>query len=297
MDKREYVIVTDSTCDMGEQYYEVNGITVIGLHYTIGSRTYTQGAHDELSITHFYERIRDGIVPKTSPVEYDDALPVLDKIAQEGKDIFYLAFSSAMGASYQNAQIAAEDVMAKYPECTIKVVDSLTAAGGEGLLLHLCVKKKTAGASLDDLVNYAERMKSHIVGLFTVDNLHHLQRGGRLSKFSAVVGSIMHVKPLLHVDASGGLSNYAKVKGRKKSLETLAEHMNTKYLPGENDEVFIIDADNSADAEFLGNLVTRKMPDVKRIRYCKIGPVIGAHTGADTIGIFFIGKNRNPIEE
>ncbi|MBQ2823902.1 MAG: DegV family protein [Oscillospiraceae bacterium] len=296
MENREYVIVTDSTTDMDPQYYDVNNIKIVSLHYTIGSKTYTQYAHDDLTTENFYSKIRDGVMPKSTPITYEDVTNTLEKIVNDGKDVFFLAFSSALSQSYQTAQIAAEDIMTKHPECTIKVVDSTCASGGEGLLLHLCVKKRNSGVSLEELEKYAERMKGHIVHLFTVDNLNHLHRGGRLSKLSAVMGTILSVKPLLHVENRGSLASYDKIKGRKKSLETMADHMKQKYLPGENEEIFIFDADCSEDAEYLGNCVMNLMPDVKRIRYGHIGAVIGSHTGAGAILLTFVGKNRNPIE-
>ncbi len=293
---RDYVIVTDSCADMDENYYNMNGIKVIGLHYTIGIKTYTQGSSDDLTVEKFYDRVRSGVLPKSSPVTYEDALELMEEIAADGKDIFFLCFSSELSTTYQTCQIAAQDVMAKYSDCTIKVIDSLCASGGQGLLLHLCVKKKNAGTSIEELEKYAERMKGHVVHVFTVDNLNHLQRGGRLSKFSAVMGTLLSIKPLLFVDAKGGLAAYAKIKGRKKALETMAEHMKEKYLPGENEEIFISDADCLEDAQYLGKVVMQMMPDVKRIRYGKVGAVIGSHAGADTIAMFYIGKSRTPVE-
>ena len=293
---RDYVIVTDSCADMDENYYNMNDVKVTGLHYTIGIKTYTQGSSDDLTIEKFYDRIRSGVLPKSSPVTYEDALELMESIAADGKDIFFLCFSSELSTTYQTCQIAAQDVMTKHPECTIKVVDSISAALGQGLLLHLCIKKKNAGTSLEELEKYAERMKGHVVHIFTVDNLNHLQRGGRISKFSAVMGTLLSVKPLLCVDPKGGLSGYAKIKGRKKALDTMAEHMKEKYLPGENEEIFISDADCLEDAQYLGKVIMQMMPDVKRVRYGKIGAVIGSHTGADAIAVAFIGKSRTPVE-
>ncbi len=294
---RDYVIITDSTADMDAKYYEMNNVKVVGLHYTIGIKEYTQGSSEELAIDKFYERVRSGVMPKSAPVTYEDALDVMDKIAAEGKDIFFLCFSSALSTTYQTCQTAAQDVCAKYSDCTIKVVDSICASLGEGLLLHLCIKKKNSGATLEDLEKYAERMKGHVVHSFTVDNLNHLQRGGRISKLSAMFGTLLSVKPLLFVDAHGALGSYAKIKGKKKALETMAEHMKEKYMPGENEEIFIFDADCAEESEYLGKLVMQMMPDVKRIRYGKIGAVIGAHTGADAIAMAYIGKSRTPVEQ
>ncbi len=296
MENREYVILTDSTCDMDNHYYTVNNVEVIGLHYTIDHQNYIQCSNKDMDTKSFYDRVRRGSMPETTPLTYEEATNALEKFAKEGTDVFFLTFSGGLSSSYQNVQIAAEDLMSKYPEWSIKVVDSLSATCGQGLLLHLCIKKRNAGASIDELVKYAERMRSHVVHLFTVDDLNHLHRGGRLSKMSAIMGSILHVKPMLYVDDNGKLGTYAKAKGRKKALEMLAENMKATYLPEENEEIFISHSDSAEDAEYLGSVIIKLMPDVKRIRYLKLGPVIGAHAGADTVVVAFIGKNRLPVE-
>ncbi|MBQ7784262.1 MAG: DegV family protein [Oscillospiraceae bacterium] len=296
MENREYVIVTDSTADMDPQYYSVNNVEVLGLHYTIDHQQFTQCSSKDMDTKSFYDRVRRGSMPETTPISYEDATNCLEKLVSKGYDVFFLSFSGGLSASFQNTQIAAEDIMAKHPEATIKVVDSICATNGQGLLLHMCVKKKNTGISLDELVKFAERTKHHLVHLVVVDSLHHLHRGGRLSKASAIIGSILHVKPLICVDDNGKLVNYGKASGRKKAIAALAEHMKAKYIVDENEEIFIGHGDCLEDAETLGNLILSKMPDVKRIRYIKVGPVIGAHAGADGLVLAFVGKNRLPVE-
>ena len=175
---RDYVIVTDSCADMDENYYNMNGIKVIGLHYTIGIKSYTQGSSDDLTVEKFYDRVRSGVLPKSSPVTYEDALEIMESIASDGKDIFFLCFSSELSTTYQTCQIAAQDVMAKYSDCTIKVIDSISAALGQGLLLHLCVKKKNAG-TITGIVNncknfgYMPQTFSLFADLSVYDNLDY----------------------------------------------------------------------------------------------------------------------------
>lgn len=294
--EKEYVIVTDSTTDMGIDYYNENNVRLVGMHYTVDDKEYIQYTDSELGIKEFYDKVRAGSMPKTSQVAYDDAEKLLSKIAEEGKDIFYLCFSSALSGTYQTNMLAANDVMEKYPECKIKVVDSISACGGEGYLLHHCIKKRDEGASLDELVAYAEEIKYKVLHLFTVDDLNHLHRGGRLSKLSAIVGGMLGIKPILYFNDKGALLPYSKIRGRKQSLEAMVKQMQKKYISGENEEIFIHDADAREDAEYLGKLIKKMMPDVKRIRYGHIGAVIGAHAGPNTIALFFIGTDREPVE-
>lgn len=295
-EKREYIIATDSTTDMGADYYKENDIRFIGFSYTIDDEEYIQYSDNELDIKTFYDRVRKGSMPKTAQAAYDELFKLFEDAVQSGKDVFYLCFSAALSGSYQVSLLAAKDVMEKYPECSIKVVDSISACGGEGLLLHNCVLRKNQGADLDELVEYAEVIKYNTIHLFTVADLNHLHRGGRLSKLSAVVGGMLGIKPILYFNDKGQLLPYAKVRGRKQSLEAMAKQMKLKYLEGQNEEIFIHDADSREDAEYLGKIIMEMMPDVKKIRYGHVGAVIGAHAGPATIALFFLGKNREPEE-
>jgi len=294
--KREYIIATDSTTDMGADYYKENDVRFIGFSYTIDEEEYIQYSGNELDIKTFYDRVRNGSMPKTAQAAYDDLFKLFEEVAQSGKDVFYLCFSGALSGSYQVSLLAAKDVMEKYPDCSIKVVDSISACGGEGLLLHYCVLRRNQGADLDELVEYAEVLKFNTIHLFTVADLNHLHRGGRLSKLSAVVGGMLGIKPILYFNDRGQLLPYSKVRGRKQSLEAMAKQMKLKYLEGQNEEIFIHDADSREDAEYLGKIIMEMMPDVKKIRYGHVGAVIGAHAGPATIALFFLGKNREPEE-
>ena len=294
--KREYVIATDSTTDMGADYYKENDVKFIGFSYTIDEEEFIQYSGNELDIKTFYDRVRKGSMPKTAQAAYDDLFNLFERISNEGKDVFYLCFSGALSGSYQVSLLAAKDVMEKHPECKIEVIDSISACGGEGLLLNYCVTRKNQGADLKELVEYAEVLKYNTIHLFTVNDLNHLHRGGRLSKLSAVMGGVLGIKPILYFNDKGQLLPYAKVRGRKQSLEAMAKQMKAKYLPGENEEIFIHDADSRDDAEYLGKIIMEMMPDVKKVRYGHIGAVIGAHAGPETIALFFLGKNREPIE-
>ena len=296
MEKREYVIATDSTTDMGADYYKDNNVRFIGMHYTIDDDEFIQYSDKDMEIKTFYDKVRGGSMPKTSQVSYEDLFNLFEEIVTGGKDVFYLSFSGALSGSYQTSTLAAKDIMEKYPECTVKVVDSISACGGEGFLLDHIVKRRDQGADLEELVEYAEVIKFNTIHLFTVMDLNHLHRGGRLSKASAVFGTMLGIKPVLYFNDKGQLLPYSKVRGRKQSLDAMAKQMKEKYIPGENEEIFIHDADAKEDAEYLGKLIMKMMPDVKKVRYGHIGAVIGAHAGPSTIALFFIGKNREPVE-
>lgn len=296
MENRGYVIATDSTADMPVEYYKENNVRFIGMQYTIDGKEYVQHSANELEIKEFYDMVRNGSMPKTSQVSYENLSKLFEEIVKEGKDILYICFSSALSGSYQTSLLAANDITEKYPEAKIKVIDSISACSGEGYLVHHCVKKRNEGASLDELAQYAEKIKHRVIHLFTVNDLNHLHRGGRLSKLSAVVGGMLGIKPVLYFDDTGHLLPYTKIRGRRQSLEAMAKQMKEKYVPGENEEIFISDADAREEAEYLGEYIKKLMPDVKTIRYGKIGAVIGTHAGPETVALFFIGKDREPVD-
>ncbi len=295
MDEREYVIITDSTTDMPIEYYSENGIEFIGFHYTIDDEEYIQYSENTLDPKDFYSRVRNGSMPKTSQLAYEDLFNMFEKYAQKDTDLLFLSFSSALSGSYQAATLAAKDVKDKYPECSINIVDTVSASGGEGLLLDLCVKAK-ADMNLEEITQFAETMKYKVVHLFTVDDLNHLHRGGRVSKLTAVFGGMLGIKPILHVNDLGQLIAYAKVRGRKASLDTLAKHMKQTYTPSECEKIIITHGDCLEDAEYLGNLIMKTIPEVKEIVYSYVGAVIGAHSGPGTVALFYVGKNRATVE-
>lgn len=291
-----YVIATDSTTDMGHEYYEENNVTYIGMHYIMDDTEYIQYSENDLPIKDFYDKVRAGSMPKTSQIAYDALTKLFQSIIDENKDVFYLCFSSALSGSYQTALIVAKDMMEKYPDRKVVVVDSVSASGGEGLLLNLCVVKRNQGATLDDLTEYAEKIKHNVTHLFTVDDLNHLHRGGRVSKLSAVVGGMLGIKPILYISDTGHLIPYAKVRGRRQSLDAMAKQMKEKYIPGQNEEIYICDGDARKDAEYLGEQIKKLMPDVKKVRYDNVGAVIGTHSGPGTVALFFVGKDRIPVD-
>ena len=220
----KYVITTDSTCDLPESYVKENNIDVIPVLYSVNDVVY--GTPDSnMDIKDFYNAMRNGTMPTTMACNIEDCKTVFEKYAKEGVDILHLAFSSGLSSTYNNAVIAANDIMEEYPNCKVTVIDTLAASMGEGLLVYYATKLKNEGKSMDEVADFVETNKANVVSRFTVDDLHHLHRGGRVSKTTAIVGSLINVKPILHVDAEGHLKSLENARGRKKSLSRILDMM------------------------------------------------------------------------
>lgn len=287
-----YVISTDTTCDFPEEYYQQHGLNVLSLSYILEGETYFRGGK-ELSSKDFYAKMRAGSMPTTSQVNPESARAAFEPILKEGKDILHIAFSSGLSGSANSARIAAEELMEEYPERKVIVVDSLCASLGEGLLVHKAIEQKETGMGLEELAAWCEDNKMHIIHSFTVDDLFHLYRGGRVSKAAAVVGTMISLKPVLHVNNEGKLIPLSKVRKRKKSLEALVDAMEKKQgsFAGKNDIVFISHGDCLEDAEYVKKLVQERF-GITNFLINPVGPVIGAHSGPGTLALFFMGDSR-----
>ena len=291
MDTRKYIISTETTCDMSKEYYQQNGVHYLGLTYTVNGKDYNSASDDGISSADFYKMLRDGAESKTAQVSPDAATVAFEKLAKEGYDILHLSFSSALSGTYQSCKIAADDVMERYPEAKIVVVDSLAASMGQGLMLNYAVTLKNSGKNIDEVAKIIEDEKLNFCHNFTVDDLHFLSRGGRISKMTAIMGTALGIKPLLHVDDEGRLINVGKVRGRKQSLNWLVDKMAERVGGKKNDVVYISHADVKEDAEYVAELV-RKRFGIKNIVIGDIGPVIGSHSGPGTVALFFVGETR-----
>ena len=203
----------------------------------------------------------------------------------------YLCFSSGLSSTFQNANIAVEDLKEQFPDRTVLVVDSLCASMGEGLFCYLCAQQKAAGKSMEEVRDYAESIKLNLCHWFTVDDLNHLKRGGRISSTTALVGTMLSIKPVMHVDNEGHLIPMAKVRGRKASLTALVDHMEATAIDPQNQTIFISHGDCLEDAQFVADEIRKRM-GVTDIRMNYIGPVIGSHSGPGTVALFFLGKER-----
>ena len=285
----EFVISADSTVDLPKAFLEGKNVPIVSLSYIIDGATYKDG--EGLTSKEFYDKIREGAMPTTSQVNPEQARELFEPILKEGKDILHIAFTSGLSGTYNSCRIAAEELKEEYPDRKIIVVDSLCAASGGGMLLYKALKLKEQGKSLDEIATWVEENKLHVCHDVTVDDLFHLHRGGRVSKTSAVLGTIIKIKPIIHVNDEGKLIVIGKERGRKKALQTLVERMEKQSQGFENDLVMITHGDALEDAEYVKGLIEEKF-GIHNIMINPLGTVIGSHTGPGVIAIFYMG-NRN----
>ena len=288
---RDFVIMTDSCCDLTAQMADELGVVVLPLHLLIGEDTFANYLDGrEIGFKEFYDRVRNGAMPTTSAVSVGAFEDAMRTAVQEGKDILCLNFSSALSTTYQSAVIAAETVRDEFPEANIRVLDTLCASAGQGLLVYLCAQQKFAGKALDEVFQYAQEMAPKMAHWVTVDDLNHLKRGGRISATTAFVGSMLSIKPIIYVNDEGKLINVGKARGRKPALLQVVSELEKRLLDPSL-PVFISHGDCEEDARFVAEEVTKRTgAEVKLISY--VGPVIGSHTGAGVIALCFVGKER-----
>ena len=289
---RDYILMTDSCCDMTAQMAEELDLTVLPLSLEMGGATYRNYLDGrEIGFSDFYRRARAGELATTSAISVGDFEAAMRPVLESGKDILCLCFSSALSTTYQSAVIAAQEMQEVYPEGKVYVVDTLCASLGQGLLVYLCAQQKQAGKSLEELRDYAEATKGSICHWFTVDDLNHLKRGGRISAATALFGSMLSIKPVLHVDDGGHLVAVSKSRGRRASLTALVDRMEQTAIEPAKQTVFISHGDCLEDAQFVAGEIRRRM-GVEDIRINYIGPVIGNHAGPGTVALFFVGTKR-----
>ncbi|MGN1140097.1 MAG: DegV family protein [Oliverpabstia sp.] len=288
---REYVITTDNTADLPYTYYKEHDIEYMYLTYQMEGETY--GKQNELEYKDFYERMRKGSMPTTSQVNSEEAKEVLRPLLAQGKDILHLAFSSGLSGSYNSVRMAAEELREEFPDRKIVVIDSLCASLGEGLFVDKAVEMKEEGKSLEENAAWLEENKLNFCHVFTVDDLFHLHRGGRVSKVAAVVGTMINLKPLLHVDNEGHLIPLKNVRGRRKSLSGLVTMMEERIgdWKDKNTKIFISHGDCQEDAEYVAKLIKEKF-GYETFLINTIGATIGAHAGPGTVALFFLGEYR-----
>ncbi len=287
----EYLITTDNMADFPEEYLKEHKLPTMSLTYLLDGKTYT--AENSLSSEEFYRKMREGCMPTTSQVNPQEAKEKLQEFLKINKNIIHIAFSSGLSGTCNSVRLAAEELMEEKPDCRITVIDSLAASMGEGLLVHKALEQQEAGASYDELVKWLEANKLHVCHNFTVDDLFHLYRGGRVSKAAAVLGTMINLKPVLHVDDEGHLIPLSKVRGRKKSLNVLVDNMEKQMgsYRSQNDVVFISHGDCYEDALYVQEQV-RKRFGIEKFLINPVGPTIGAHSGPGTLALFFMGEAR-----
>ena len=287
----EYVITTDNNSDLPESYYAEHNVGCTYLSYSMDGQNYSH--ENFLPVEEFYDKMRKGSMPTTAQVNPEAAKALMEPYLKEGKDILHIAFSSGLSGSYNSARIAGEELMEKYPDRKIIVLDSLAASLGQGMIVYLAQQQKEEGKSIDEVAQGVKDHRLNVVHAFTVDDLNHLYRGGRVSKTTAVVGGVLNIKPVLHVDNEGKLIPVGKVRGRKKSLLALVDMMDQKLGSYKDscDTIFVSHGDCIEDAQFVIDKIKEKYP-IKTVLVNYVGATIGAHSGPGTVALFFLGDER-----
>ncbi len=288
----EFVLMTDSSADLSQEMVQELGVTVLPLSFTIQGKVYRNYPDNrEMDLPLFYDMLRAGELATTSAVNVAEYTQAVEPILQEKKDVLILAFSSGLSSTYQASVLAAEELREKYPDRKIYTVDTLCASMGQGLLVYLAVQEQRKGRSIEEVRDWAESTKLHLCHQFTVDDLHFLKRGGRISATTAVVGSMLQIKPVLHVDNEGHLINIGKARGRQASLKALVDKMEKTVTEEGKKTVFISHGDCRKDAVAVADMVRERF-GTQDIRINYVGPVIGAHSGPGTLALFYLGTER-----
>lgn len=287
---KNYVIYTDSCADLTKEAYNALGLRCIPLDVIVENEEPI--ADDQIDIQEIYTKLRAKKSASTAAINIDRFLQSFESAAKEGLDVLYLGFSSGLSSTYSSSVVAMRELQEKYPENKFYAVDTLCASMGQGLLVYYAAKKKEAGASIEEVRDFVENIKMNLCHWFTVDDLFFLKRGGRVSAATAVVGSLLSIKPVLHVDNAGKLINVSKARGRKASIDAMFENMKKSMFPIEqNQTVFISHGDCIADAEYLASRIKTEM-GIQEIQINYVGSVIGSHSGPGTLALFFLGNER-----
>ena len=285
----QYQIITDSGCDLPKEKLNQLGVTLVPL--TVNFRGENLDDSVDEGIKTLYDGFRAGEAATTSAINPTRWAAAMEPILQEGKDILVITFSSGLSTTYQSAVIAANELQENYPQRQIKVVDSLCASLGQGLLVWYACQKQSQGLSLSELAAWLEENRMRLCHWFTVDDLMYLKRGGRVSATTALLGTMLNIKPVLHVDNEGHLINVAKTRGRKAAIDALAAKAAQQGLPGRNELMYICHGDCLEDAEYLAKKL-KETTEVKEVFIGYTGAVIGSHSGPGTLAVFFLGSER-----
>ena len=288
----EFVILTDSSADLSAALVEQMDVEVLPLSYTMEGKTvHNYPDNREMDPHAFYDLLRAGKMATTSAVNVAQYTEAIEPHLQAGKDVLVLAFSSGLSTTYNSGVIAAQELGEKYPERKIYVVDTLCASLGQGMLVYLAAQERAKGKSIEEVRDWAEANKLSIAHQVTVNDLHTLKRGGRISATTAVVGSMLAIKPMIHVDNEGHLINIGKVRGRAASLKALVDTMAKTVVDPAEQTIFISHGDCLEDAQAVADMIRERF-GVKEVIINYVGPVIGAHTGPGVVALFYVAKER-----
>lgn len=285
----DYVILTDSSCDLPDDIVKKYQLEILQLDFIVEGEGIFH--NDQADIEKVYSKLRNGANIKTSAANISQASEAIEALFNQKKDILYLGFSSGLSSTYQTVYMAGQELMEEYPERKMISVDTLAASMGQGLLVYKACQAKDAGKSLEENAQYIEDIKLKLCHWFTVDDLFFLKRGGRISGVTATVGTMLSIKPILHVDDEGHLINVSKVRGRKAAITELVNRMEKLAVHPEDQDIFISHGDCIEDAEKLASIIKERFGN-DRITISYVGPVIGAHSGPGTLALFFLGEHR-----
>ena len=287
-----YKLFSDVTADVSEELMQgMPEVEFVPMQVELGGENYTYGPGGNLTVEHFYAEQRAGKFASTSQINPMVYRECFEKTLKAGEDILYLCFSSGLSSTLQSANLCAQELREEYPERKLIVVDTLCAAVGEAMLVREAARKQQEGLTIEELAAWVEENRLKICHWFTVDSFDHLKHGGRVSAAAAVVGTMLQIKPLLHVDEEGKLRVAEKPRGRKQAIRTQVAHMKEGWTPEMGKLVVIGHGDCPEDAEQLRQAVLKEFPDAD-IRVAYIGPVIGAHTGPGMLALIYWGTNR-----
>lgn len=287
-----YRITTDTTCDLPYEFYAERDIRVVGLSFMLDGNEYREGPDLALTPKEFYDRLREGKPSSTMQVNTFEFMEFVEPFLAAGEDVLHIAFSSGLSGTCDSCVRGARELAEKYPDRKLVIVDSLAASMGEGLLVFYADENRKAGMSLEDNAAWVEKNKLHVCHWFTVDDLMHLHRGGRVSKTSAILGGLLGIKPVLHVDNEGHLILVSKVRGRGASIDALASKVKeTSFDNIAEQAVFISHGDCAGEAEQLAEKI-RQLTGTQTVMLNNVGAVIGSHSGPGTLSVFFMGPTR-----
>lgn len=284
-----YQIITDSCCDFPNDVYQK--LELVKIPLSVEFRGQVNDDRNDDSLKEMYNGLRSGETAKTAAVNPQCWAQAIEPVLAAGEDALVMAFSSGLSTTYQSAVIAAEELKEAYPDRKIFVVDTLSASLGQGLLVWYVCRKRQEGATIEEAYAWAEENKLHLCHWFTVDDLMYLKRGGRISATTALVGTMLQIKPVLHMDDEGHLINMAKTRGRKASIDALAKKFAELGQGYDNSTVFISHGDCLEDAQYLESVLKQKY-GVQEVHISYVGAVIGSHSGPGTVALFFLGQHR-----
>ncbi|MCI8421991.1 MAG: DegV family protein [Lawsonibacter sp.] len=288
----DFAIFTDSSADLGAELVQRLNVHVLPLSFTIqGKSYYNYPDHRDMDLHQFYDLLRAGEGAVTAGVNLAQYIGALSPVLRMGQDVLILSFSSALSSTYSTSAAAVQELRECYPSRKIYTVDTLCASLGQGLLVWKAARLRSMGRSIEEVRSWVESHKLSLCHQFTVNDLLFLKRGGRISAATAMVGSILQLKPLLHVDNEGRLVSAGRARGRRASLQALVDKMELTAIDPADQTVFVSHGDCLEDAKMVGRMVKDRL-GVKQVYLNYVGPVIGAHAGPGTVALFYVGVER-----